>query len=574
MNISVGNPPNTGSGTVAARLMRALRDRGVSAVFGYPGQSNIVLLHAARAAGMHYVQSADERSAAFAACGFLLSTLQPVVVCVSKGPGATNLLTSLLSANKDGVPLFVICGNVGESYRHRNSFQEFDPVSAFAAAGAIKAASYCASPNEVMNRLHELFDAAWTAPFGPVLLDLPDNILGAPLELDLVSTTRAPIAREVCEFDGSVQVSAAVDLLTEAKRPLIVVGRGGRHDADQIREFCSTRAIPAVHTVGGTGVVSTEDMWYGGLLRHNGHESAASLVQDADLIAALGTGLDERATGRRADFAPGATHIHVDLDAEVLNRQTHADVRLRMSIADFLTTVSARVPRSAGRRGWQVDRWASPRATQQLREEGPLSAREIVAAASATLRDAIVVKDSGSHKYWMTKYAPCLSPQQSISSCHFGAMGFGLPAAIGAALGSPGRDVVVACGDGCLLMSIADLETVVREGCSNLKIVVFNNGGLGSTRDLERRMRLDEHYVSDCRGYLPLARYAAAFGIESHVISDRNQLQEFSTLLATPGLRLFDCRLDTTEVLSPAVPYSEALSALAIRDSQSVCDPA
>ena len=547
---------------VAEYIVRTLNLMKVKCIFGYPGQSNLQLLRSAVSAGMRYVQTADERSAAFAATGYTESSGEPAVVCASKGPATTNLLTSLMSARLDGVPMLAITGNVAQTCYGRNSFQEFDPVATFAAAGAVKSARYVDRTEHVPAALADMVRIAWTEPCGPTLLDLPYTLLSGDLETQAQPIGIPERVSVLSGARGRRDVHEAARHLERARRPVVIVGRGARRDYRHVRAFIKSFDIPAVHTMGGTGVIESSDHRFGGFLRHTGSSDAAYLVEHADVILALGTSLDDRATAERESFAPNAVKIHVDLDPKALGRTIPADVAANESISAFLTELSSCTASGIGRTF--LDDLAAWRRSEPKwdAQDGPLTAREIIDAASGAFRDAIIVKDSGSHKYWVTQYAPCSLPRNSIASCHFGSMGFGLPAAVGASIANPETPVVAVCGDGCVLMSSAELRTAVQERCDNLKVIVFNNGGLGSTRDFERRNNASGRPISDFGGHVDCAAIAVSMGMECYRISRRDDLPLLSTRLGRSGLALFDCHIDPAEPRSPSVPYTLPLAAI------------
>ena len=549
--------------SVAKYIARTLRRSNVECMFGYPGQSNLQLLQAAKSEGIRYVQTADERSAGFAAAGYTESSGAPAVVCVSKGPATTNLLTSLMSARLDGVPILAISGNVAQACHGRNSFQEFDPATAFAASGAVKRARYVDSPEHVPAILSELVRFAWSEPHGPTLLDLPYTLLSGALDVRAEPIVVPERIAALASEHSRREVQRAADCLQRARRPVVVVGRGARRDYRHVRAFIEAADLPAVHTMGGTGVIVSSDPRYGGFLRHTGSSDAAYLVQNADVVLALGTGLDDRATAHRPTFAPNAVKIQVDLDPAALGRTIPLDIAINESVCAVLTELDACMSRQVRRRD-NIDelrawRRSEPRA---MATGDVLGAREIVDVASEALGDAIAVKDSGSHKYWVTQYAPCSHPRKSIASCHFGSMGFGLPAAVGASIANPGTPVVAVCGDGCVLMSSAELRTAAQERCDNLKVIVFNNGGLGSTRDFEHRIGASDRVISDFDRHADCAAIAESMGMPSHTISRREDLPILSRGLLQGGLALFDCHIDPAEPKSPSVPYTRPLDAM------------
>ena len=551
--------------SVADYIVRTLRRTHFECVFGYPGQSNLALLHAATREGMRYVQTADERSAAFAAAGYTASSGAPALVCASKGPATTNLLTSLMSARLDGVPMLVITGNVAHTSLGLNSFQEFDPAAAFMAAGAVKGARHVGTPEQIPEALPDLVRTAWTEPFGPTLLDVPYTLSSCKLDAPAESVEIPQRVTMLAHTRSRRDVQRAAQHLLNARRPVLIVGRGARDDYRHVRAFVETMDMPAVHTMGGTGVIDSSDPRYGGFLRHTGSSDAVWLVQTADVVLALGTSLDDRATAERSSFAPNAVKIHVDLDPDALGRTIPADIAVNESVSAFLTELAACMSGRVEHRELfeELAAWRRSKPRSVGERSDPLGAREIIDAASDALHGAIVIKDSGSHKYWVTEHAPCSHPQRSIASCHFGSMGFALPAAVGASIVNPATPVVAVCGDGGLLMSIPEMRTAVQEQCDNLKVIVFNNGGLGSTRDYEHRIGVRGRTISDFGGHVDCATIAAAMGVRSHTISRRADLPVLSARLVESGLALFDCRIDTAEPRSPpGVPYTRPLDAM------------
>lgn len=545
--------------SAADYVMRTLYANGVRVVFGYPGQGNLRLLHAARDHGMRYVRTADERAAGFAAIGYVSATDRPAVVCVSKGPGITNALTSAMAAMSDGVPVLFISDNVSEELRREHCFQEFDPVCAFQAANAVKAATYCDSACQVPAALDGLFREAWTEPFGPVLLDLSQSALEGVVP-SAGSLERPPTA---INSVAPASVTQAATLLRRSSRPVLIVGTGARRQYQFVRHFTEAYDIPVVHTMGGTGVISTEHPNYAGLLRHNGTRSASYTVSHADLVIALGTGLDERATGNPGTFAARATKVHVDLSGDTLKRRRAlTDLQVSGSVGAVLSALQATLASTPLTfSGWRDSVAAYRRSDRpHIRYHGVLSAADIIETLAPALRTSVVVKDSGSHKYWVTKLSPCTEPSRSIASCHFGAMGFALAAAIGASIARPEDQVIAVCGDGGALMSFLDLLTAVREACANLKIIVFNNAGLGSTRDYERRFGRRD--VTGFDEHIDFAKIAASMGVMGERIADRSQLSRLATQVGSGGLRLFDCLIDADEPMSPAVSYRDSIDML------------
>jgi acetolactate synthase-1/2/3 large subunit len=469
----------------------------------------------------------------------------------------TNLLTSLMAAADEGLPIIAIAGNVAADCRGRRSFQEFDPVATFTAAGAVKAAEYIEQPDRVPDAFERLVTIAWTEPRGPVLLDIPYNTLSAEVRSAAPRAYWGSQRQKIkCK---SQDVSTAISRLDQAQRPLLVVGRGARNAYQLIRRFIAKSGIPAVHTMGGTGIVSTDDPLYGGLLRHNGSPDAIHLAQNADLIVALGTGLNERATGDRRQFAPHATKIWVDVDARAFTRTIRADVAIETTVSAFMKGILPHTRRRATWRAWNSHQQTPAADSDMTANSRFVSMNEVITAAAPELCKAIVVKDSGAHKYWVTRTAPCRLPSDTVASCHFGAMGFALPASIGASLACPQKQVVAICGDGGFLMSLSDLRTAVNESCGNLKILVLNNCGLASTREYELRL-CGSAAISRFATPVDCAGHARCFAMRAESVGDRAALRKISELLRAPGPLLLDCLVDPEESLRPCGSYSDSLS--------------
>lgn len=555
--------------TVAQYVMRALKESGVEVLFGYPGRSNLLLLEAACATGIRYVRMADERSAGFAAIGYIDATGgKPSAACACSGPGTTNLLTPLLSAKVDGLPLLAITGNVADADMRRRGFQEFHPCEAFVAGAAVKAARFATAAAQIPDILQELFCAGWTQPQGPVLLDIPSHLLAAPLPPTPYRLIPPVVNPHSMDEKAQARIREVAQLIKESNRPLFLVGRGARADFRLVR-FCAARLdVPVVHTMGGCGVVASDDPLYGGLLRHNGDRSAAYLVQHADVVVALGTGMDRHATGDPKYFAPRASIVHVDIDTGVPARAGLATLPVHALVGTFLRALLRLLPDELRheRLRQELAAWQAEPPVGVV-EEQSIAAREVVAAVADVMGECVVVKDSGAHKYWVTKYAPCLVPRRSVASCHLGSMGFGLPAAIGASIGCPDETVMCVGGDGGFMMTLADIPTAVHQRCSNLKILIFNNGGLGSTRDYERRVCRTSTSISDFGGHLPVVSYARGLGVESHLVSDRAELAALGARMRAPGLVLFDCVIDRTESMTAVIPYGEPIGQLSSEGS-------
>ena len=465
-------------------VWRALEHAGASVVFGYPGGACLPLYDALPDhARIHHVLVRHEQGAAHMADGYARATGRVGVCVATSGPGATNLVTGLACAYMDSVPMVAITGQVSTPMMGRDAFQETDVLGM---VGSITKHSYLVERVEdVEPTIHQAFEVARSGRPGPVLVDIPKDIqlrTAAARPTPSVPAT-APLGADANELDR-----AAV-LLAGAQRPVIIAGHGVRlaRAHGELRALAERMDAPVVTTLLGIGAIAEDHRLAAGMLGMHGSADANRMVNDADVILGVGLRFDDRVTGKISAFAPRARIIHADLDPTQIGKNVPTAVGIVADAGAVLFALAARVD-AASRPDWS-GRLAAGRTRPRLaayedRVELPprLVIRAIRGAASD---DAYFVADVGQHQMWAAQHLRLTQPDRFLTSGGLGAMGYALPASIGAQLGRPASEVWAIAGDGGAQMTIHELGTAVQEQ-TPVKLAILNNGYLGMVRQWQQ----------------------------------------------------------------------------------------
>ena len=545
-----------GPKTGAQLILDVLADEGVDLVFGYPGGAIMPLYDALYGHPLRHILTRHEQGAAFAAGGFARSTGRVGVCFATSGPGATNLVTGLVDALMDSVPLVAITGQVRMELLGTDGFQEAD-VTAITHA-ATKRNICVRSVDDLERALRAAFRIARGPRPGPVLVDVPTDILKA--KLGPTPTLRAPELRAAAPIVERDSVRAAAELLRTAQRPVVVVGGGARiaNATKEYREFCAALRAPHVATINGLGNAHPDDPRFLGMLGMHGWKAANLAVAEADVLVALGMRFDDRVTGRPDRFATKAKVIHADIDSAEFGKVVRPEVRLH---GDLRATLRALIDELDAHPLPSFDAWA----TRARAFGGPLpcdraphselSATDVLDAfMAAAPANTIVTTDVGQHQMWMAQRARPVDPHSFITSAGLGTMGFGLPAAIGAQFGNPDRTVVAVVGDGGLQMTLNELATARRYDLP-LKVLLIDNRRLGMVRqwqELFYERRYSAVDLSDNPDFVGLAK---AFGLQAESVDSAADLDDaLDRLLRATGPALLHCACFPTENVWPLIP--------------------
>ena len=511
---------------------------------------------------VRHVLVRHEAAAAFAAGGFARSSGQVGVCIATSCPGATNLVTGLADAMMDSVPVVAITGQVRSSLMGTDAFQEAD-VAAITHT-ITKRNFVIRSVEDVVPTLRAAFRCARGPRPGPVLVDIPTDVLKALASpcLDEVSPRRStpPAADQTA-------IAQCVELLRTAKRPVAIVGGGARsaNATDAYRALCARLGFPHSATINGLGCAHPSDPRFLGMLGMHGWKAANLAVAQADVVLALGMRFDDRVTGPPDRFATKAAIVHADIDASEFGKTVRADIRLQGDLRQTLEALHAAVPSTFPTfEGWadEAVRLGGALPRDRVHAER-LSATDVLDALFAALPgDAIVTTDVGQHQMWSAQRARPAHARNFLTSAGLGAMGFGLPAGIGAAFASQGRPVVAIVGDGGFQMSLAELATIRRYNVP-LKILLIDNRNLGMVRQWQQ-LFYDERYsatnLSDNPDFCNIAR---AYDIETASLQHPRELaQALQHFLAHPSAMLLHCACYPEENVWPMVPAGAAMHEL------------
>ena len=543
----------------AAWLVQALAAEGVDTLYGYPGGAIMPFYDALHGASLRHVLVRHEQGAAFAANGHARATGQVGVCVATSGPGASNLVTGIADAMLDSVPMVVLTGQVGTALMGTDAFQEIDVFGM--TLPLVKHSFIVRRVDDLPRVLCEAFRLARSGRPGPVLIDLPKDVqLGDASHLPAHEPAQADAVPEAPESS----YHAAAALLAHAKKP-VVYGGGGIALADAVeafRAFVEGTRIPTVLTLKGLGALPASHPLNLGMLGMHGTRAANLAVQECDVLVVVGARFDDRATGKLAEFAPDARVVHLDLDACEVGKLRRADAAvvgdLRRSLEALTPACSAQLH---GRNGAAKKQWrdaCTERSRQHAaRYDAPgdtVYAPALLKRLSELAPQAIVSCDVGQHQMWVAQHWRFDHPRQHLTSGGLGAMGFGLPAAIGAQLAVPNACVVCVSGDGSFLMNVQELATVARYRLP-IKVVLLDNQALGMVRQWQELFFEKRYSEIDLSDNPDFGAIATAFGVRALQVSRAEDVESaLQSLLATPGPALLHVAIDQAANVWPLVP--------------------
>ncbi|MFP4080195.1 MAG: acetolactate synthase 2 catalytic subunit [Ectothiorhodospira sp.] len=526
--------PPTGAEAVLALLCR----HGVDTVFGYPGAAIMPLYDAMiRGDGVpRHLLHRHEQGAGFAASGYARATGRLGVCIATSGPGATNLVTAVTDAHMDSVPMLVITGQVPTGLMGTDAFQETDVLGL--SLGITKHGFLVRRVEDLVPVLREAIRLAREGRPGPVWVDIPKDVQQASLPGPLPPPEPPVTASPGLDSPGQEALERARALLRGARRPVLYAGGGvvAAGAVEALRAFVDVTEIPAVTTLRGLGLLPPGHPRDLGMLGMHGSPCANRAVQDSDLLVVVGARFDDRATGRLAGFAPGARIIHLDGDPAEVSKLRAAEVGLLGDLNQLLPALAIPLEIAPWREACATARASRGHGLPPVGADGafpPLHfLRELSRRAGPGTRIAC---DVGQHQMWVAQHYAFHHPRQHLTSSGLGAMGFGLPAAIGAQMADPGGRVIAISGDGSILMNVQELATLRRYDLP-VKVVVFDNAYLGMVRQQQALFcdgRLSEVDLSDNPDF---TRVAEAFGIPARRFEGAGAVEDaVAACLETPG---------------------------------------
>lgn len=540
-------------------LAQALAAEGVDVLFGYPGGTIMPFYDALHGSDLKHILVRHEQGAAFAANGYARASGRVGVCVATSGPGASNLVTGIADAMLDSVPMVCITGQVATSLMGTDAFQELDVFGM--TLPIVKHSFLARSVDDLPRMVGEAFRLARSGRPGPVLIDLPKDVQNADAS-HLQAHTPLPTDPVPAAPDASYHEAAA--LIAHARKPLIYGGGGiSLGDAvESFRAFVEGSQIPAVLTLKGLGALPADHALNLGMLGMHGTRASNLSVQECDLLIVVGARFDDRATGKLAEFAPNARVVHMDLDACEIGKLRHADAGVRGCLRRSLDALTPAITAQLqGRNGGARRAWRDT-CLQRKRECAPrydapgetVYAPALLKELSERAPQAVVACDVGQHQMWVAQHWRFDNPRKHLTSGGLGAMGFGVPAALGAQLENPDATVICVSGDGSFLMNVQELATIARYRLP-VKIVLLDNQALGMVRQWQElffERRYSEIDLSDNPDFCAIA---AAFGIKAMYVDRADSVDEALTyMLDTPGPVLLHVAIDQAANVWPLVP--------------------
>jgi acetolactate synthase-1/2/3 large subunit len=542
--------------TGAQLIVHLLERQGITTVAGIPGGTVLPLYDAlSQSTQIRHVLARHEQGAGFIAQGMARTQGKPAVCMACSGPGATNLVTAIADARLDSIPLICITGQVPSSMIGTDAFQEVDT---YGISIPITKHNYLVRDiSELPQVISDAFRIAQSGRPGPVWIDIPKDVQTAEIEIDVLPEPgeRAPAP----EFSAE-SVRDAAAMINAAKRPVLYLGGGAINAADEIRQFAEKANLPTTLTLMALGMLPKAHPLSLGMLGMHGARSTNYILQEADLLIVMGARFDDRAIGKTEQFCPNAKIIHVDIDRAELGKIKQPHVAIQGDVAEVLAQLIPQTD-AADRADWrQLVADLQREFPGAIPTEGdPLSHYGLINAVAACVDDsAIITTDVGQHQMWTAQAYPLNRPRQWLTSGGLGTMGFGLPAAVGAALANPDRKVICFSGDGSLMMNIQEMATAA-ENQLDVKIILMNNEALGLVHQQQSLFYKQGVFAATYPGMINFMQIAAGFGLHTcDLNAEEDAHAALQAAISRPGPALIHVRIDPEQKVYPMVPPGAA----------------
>ena len=518
--------------TGAQIIVKLLEMYGIETVAGIPGGSILPLYDELNRSSIRHVLVRHEQAAGFIAQGMARSTGKPAVCLATSGPGAMNLLTAIADARADSIPIIAITGQVNTSLIGTDAFQEADTFGL--SFPITKHSIFIKTPYDLLDAIPKAFEIATSGRPGPVLIDVPRDVQLKECDFDAwpdIKKIRLHDIRFHTPIDEySEKMGKIADLLAAAKRPVLYCGGGcdSEEAASGIKAFLQNYRLPVVTSLMGLGCVPESSDCFIGMVGMHGSHAANVAMHDSDLVIAAGVRFDDRATGLVSKFCPDAKIIHIDIDAAEVDKILESYISVVADVESVFPVIAQLVSEKkiTGDENWlkkvsKIKKECHSVECGRPKNEKLANPREIIskipelAAAAGLAPDGLIATtDVGQHQMWAAQYYPVERPRSFLTSGSLGTMGFGLPAAIGAAIANPSKRIVCFSGDGSIMMNVQEMATLAELNLP-VTIIVFQNGTLGMVYQ-QQKFLFDKNYSASVFGRSPdLLSIARGFGLEA-----------------------------------------------------------
>jgi len=547
--------------TGAQIICESLVKEGVEAIFGFPGGAVIPLYDALpEYPNLRHILVRHEQAAAHAADGYARATGKVGVCFATSGPGATNLVTGIANASLDSVPIVAITGQVARPFIGKDAFQEVDITGI--TLPITKHNYLVRDAGSLAGVIREAFHLARTGRPGPVLIDVPKDVQTEQVEFHYPSKVDLP-GYEPTLKGHPAQIKKAAKLINEARKPLIIAGRGviisGAYT--ELKQLAETAQIPVVTTLLGISCFPESHILNYGMLGMHGMAYANMGVCAADLVIAIGMRFDDRVTSDVTAFAPHARIVHIDIDPAEIGKNVRVDVPTVGDVKAVLSVLNKSVA-SAEHIDWvqQLDDWKKEHPSIAVRDSKGLLPQFVISKIYEVTRgEAIIVTGVGQNQMWAAQYCCYDRPNSFISSGGLGTMGFGLPAAMGVRVGCPDSTVWLIDGDGSFQMTIQELSTLVQDDIA-VKVAIMHNGYLGMVRQWQEFLQ-ERRYVATPLSTPDFVKVAEAYGIPAlRVKQNEEVIPAIQQAMSYQGPFIIDFMVEPEENVYPMVLPGAALA--------------
>ena len=551
-------------------LLECLSRLGINEIFGYPGGAVIPIydeLYSFKEIKHYFAR--HEQGAVHEADGYARSTGKVGACLATSGPGATNLVTGIMTAHMDSIPLLVITGQVSSSLLGKDAFQESDIVGITV---PITKNNYLVQDVKDLPRiLKEAYYIASTGRPGPVLVDIPRDIQLQEIpydEFNKIYENHFSLEGYNPVYEGHKgQIKTAIKMIKDSKKPLIIAGAGilKAHAYEELKEFVEKTNIPVAMTLLGLGSFPGNHELALGMIGMHGTTYANYAANEADLIIAAGMRFDDRVTGNPQKFVPNAKIIHIDIDPAEIGKNKLIDVPIVGDLKNVLTDLNEKAPKVSYDE-WlkQIKKWKKEYSlTYRKTEDDILIPQEILSEIDKiTKGNVIVATDVGQHQMWAAQYLTFNNPYSILTSGGAGTMGFGLPAAIGAQVANPNKKVLAVVGDGGFQMTFQELM-LIKEYNLPVKIFIINNSYLGMVRQWQELFH-EKRYSSVDLSYNPdFIKIGEAYGIKSIQLKNKKDLKKhLKKILESDEAVLVECIVEKEENVYPMIPAGKDVSCI------------
>ena len=551
--------------TGAEILWATLEGEGVREVFGYPGGAILPAYDALRKFPIRHILVRHEQGAVHMADGYARASGKVGVAVATSGPGATNMVTGIATAMQDSIPLLCITGQVSSKVLGSDAFQEIDITGI--TLPVTKHNYLVTRPEDIAPAIREALLIAQSGRPGPVLVDITKDAQQGTATYDFATAAPRPYRPHPMLRAENDSVLKAAELIRSARRPIIFAGHGMIQSGarKQVQALAERLQIPVASTLLGLGGFPASHPLSLGMMGMHGEAWVNNAIQQSDLLIACGMRFDDRVTGSLVTYAPNAKKIHIEIDPAEINKNVKVDVALIGDLAEVLEVLLPHLaPRSGAESAWLREVNAmkgecAVRDIQNLPDNGHLYAAHVMNDLwHATGGKAIVVTDVGQHQMWEAQYYKHEDPRTLITSGGLGTMGFALPAAIGAKVACPDKEVWVIAGDGGFQMTAAELSTIAQENL-DLNIAVVNNGYLGMVRQWQEFF-YEKNYESSPILSPDYVKLADAHGIPGATVRTRGEvLSAVDAARARKGPFLINFLVEKEDSVYPMIAAGSAL---------------